>query len=71
MLRAALAAKLTKFFTATTMIGTVINRKTTTIHAMTPRMDAQHHLAYVFSSADRSRGRGGSFSLLVVGSTYS
>jgi hypothetical protein len=58
------------FLSATTMIGTVISTNTTTIHAMAPHMDPQHHLAYALSSADRSRGRGGSLSLFVVGSTW-
>ena len=60
---------LTKFFRATTTIGTVSNKNTTTTHVMTLSMEPQHHLAYVFSSADRPRGRGGSLSLSVVGST--
>ena len=71
MLEAAPNPALTISFNATTTIGTVINRNTTTIHGIIPRIDPQHHLAYVFSSADRSRGRAGSLSVLVVGSTYS
>jgi hypothetical protein len=63
-------ARLTTFLSPTTMAGTVINKNTTTIHAMTPSMDPQHHLAYVFSNVDRSRGRGGSLSLFVVRSVY-
>jgi hypothetical protein len=56
------------FFSATTTIGTVRTRNTAKTHAMIPNRDPQHHLASVFSSADRSRGRGGSLLLFVVGS---
>ena len=56
--------------TTTTTIGTVINKNTATMHAMTLSMDPQHHLVYVFSNVDWSRGRGGSLSLFVVRSMY-
>ena len=71
MLEAAPSAALTIFFSATTTIGTVINRNATTIHAIMSKIDPQHHLSHIFSSADRSRGRAGSLAVLVVGSTYS
>lgn len=70
LLKAVPYARLTTFLSATTTIGTVINKNTTTIHAMTPSMDPQHHLVYVFSNVDRSCGRGGSLSLFVVRSMY-
>lgn len=71
LLRAVPYARLTTFLSiTTTTIGTVINKNTATIHAMTLSMDPQHHLVYVFSNVDWSRGRGGSLSLFVVRSMY-